>query len=106
MVEMAAQLVHVAGKVLQTKKQSFGTGDRVFKFLEASVQTDVASILEVRFTDDWEGEVPRVGDLLDLDVEVGAFAGRGGVSVNYTAVQPHTEDFILSLKDSYLSAVS
>lgn len=101
---MAAQLVRVAGKVLLTKKQSFGTGDRKFVFLEASIQTDVASILEVRFTDDWEGETPRAGDLLDIDVEVGGFAGRNGLSINFTASTPHSDDFLLSLTESQLAA--
>lgn len=106
MVKMAAQLVRVSGKVLLTKKQSFGTGDRKFSFLEASVQTDVASILEVRFTDDWDGESPRAGDLVDIDVEIGGFSGRNGLSINLTAVQPHSDDFFLSLSETSLQAVS
>lgn len=97
---MPAQLVRVAGKVLQTKKESLGNGDRKFNFQNVSIQTDVASIVDVRFTEDWEFEAPRAGDLLDLDVAVGGYAARSGLEINFTAVQPHSDDFVLSLADA------
>lgn len=87
------------GKVLLVQRQKFGQGDRQFTFLEAKVQTDVADIDAIRFTDDWPHETPRAGDVIDVQVEIGGFSGRNGLSLNATAVQPHSDDFILSLHD-------
>lgn len=104
---MAAQLVRVAGKALQAKKVSMGNDPaRRFTFLNVAVQTDVASIIEVRFTDDWEHETPRAGDLLDVDVAVGGYQSRSGLEINFTAVQPHTEDFFDSLRLQHLEAAA
>lgn len=104
---MAAQLVRVAGKALQAKKVSMGNDPaRRFTFLNVAIQTDVASIIEVRFTDDWEHLQPRPGDLLDLDVAVGGYQSRTGLEINFTAVQPHTEDYLESLKLEQLEAAA
>ena len=89
----------IAGKVLLVQRQKFGQGDRQFSFLEAKVQTDVAEIDIVRFTDDWEYETPRAGDIIDVTVEIGGFSGRNGLSINATAVRPHSDDFLLSLTE-------
>lgn len=86
----------ISGKVVHTEKQSFGAGERAFKFLEIHVQTSVASIVPVRITDRWEYETPRVDDVLDLEVEVSGFAGRGGVDVSFTATKPFDEAFYLT----------
>jgi hypothetical protein len=88
----------VTGKVLQMVPQKFGSGDREFRFLEASIQTGIASIDIVRFTDSYpQGETPRINDVVDLEVELGAYAGRSGTVVNATAVKPFDESYVLGL---------
>lgn len=90
----------LTGKVLLVEPKQFGTGDRIFKFKLAHVQTGVASIEEVRFTDDYfeaGHDLPRANDIVDLEVEVGAYAGRSGVSITAQAVKPFDEAFALGL---------
>lgn len=92
---MANLKTRISGKVVHTEKQSFGAGERAFKFLEVAVQTSPASIVPVRVTDRWEYETPRVGDVLDLEVEVSGFSGRNGVDISLTASKPFDESFYL-----------
>lgn len=94
---MADVTARITGKVLVSTKESFGSGERTFKFTEARIQTGVASIEAVRFTDRWEFETPRAGDLLDLEVLISGFGGRNGVQVNATAVKPFDESFLIDL---------
>lgn len=94
MAKIAARLT---GKVLVTEKRAFGSGDRQFRFTEARIQTGVASIETVRFTEDWQYDSPRVGDVLDLEVEISGFGGRNGVEVNLSARGYYDETFALSL---------
>lgn len=96
---MAALNARLTGKVLLTKKEKFGSGDREFKFTSAKIQTGIATIEEVRFTDQWTEahDLPRAGDLLDIEVEVGGFSGRSGLQLNLTAVGPYDESFVLGL---------
>jgi len=90
----------LTGKVLLTEDKSFGMGERKFAFKLAHIQTGVATIEEVRFTDSWEGMLPRAGEFLDVAVEIGAFAGRSGVTLSATAVAPFDESFALGLADA------
>lgn len=92
-------ILRVTGKVLLTEKKQFGAADRVFKFTEAKVQTGIASIESVRFTDSWldAHDVPRAGELIDLAVEISGFGGRNGVQLSATAVEPFNEEFALTL---------
>lgn len=90
----------MTGKVLLVEPKQFGSGDRLFKFREASVQTGVASIEQVRFTDSWAEsghDAPRAGDFLDVEIEIGAFAGRSGVTISATATRPFDESYALEL---------
>jgi hypothetical protein len=94
---MSDVTARITGKVLVTTKESFGSGEKAFRFTEARIQTGVASIEPVRFTDRWEFETPRAGDLLDLEVTISGFGGRNGVQVNATAVKPFDESYLLDL---------
>jgi hypothetical protein len=87
----------MTGKVLLTENKKFGSGDREFRFKLAHVQTGVATIEEIRFTDSYELDVPRAGDVVDLEVEIGAFAGRSGVSITAQASKPFDESFVLEM---------
>lgn len=87
----------MSGKVLLTEKRKFGSGEREFRFTEASIQTGVASIEKVRFTDQYEHDVPRAGDVIDVAVTIGAYAGRSGVDITAQALHPFDEAFVLSL---------
>jgi hypothetical protein len=86
----------LTGKVLLVEAKSFGSGDRQFRFKLAHVQTGVASIEEVRFTEDYEHDYPRANDFVDLEVEIGAYAGRSGVSITAQAVKPFDEAYTLT----------
>ena len=94
------------GKVLVTKKESFGQGDRKFVFTEAKVQTGVATIVAVRFTDQWSDqfEIPRAGDWVDLDVVVSGFSGRNSLTLSATAEAPHDDTWELQNNPAYLAA--
>lgn len=87
--------LRLTGKVLQTEDKSFGQGERKFSFKLAHVQTGLTSIDEVRFTDSWPGMIPRAGEVIDVQVEIGAFAGRSGVTLSATAVEPFDEAYAL-----------
>lgn len=94
---MAAELkTRITGKVVHTEKQSFGAGERAFKFTEVHIQTSVASITPVRFTDRWEYDMPRPGDVLDLAVVVSGFSGRNGLDLSATASSYFDEQYINS----------
>lgn len=96
---MASELkARICGKVVHTEKQSFGTGERAFKFLEVHVQTSIASITPVRFTDRWEYDTPRPGDVLDLEVAISGYAGRNGLDLSATATRYFDEAFLLDLQ--------
>lgn len=86
----------LTGKVLLVEAKQFGAGDRQFRFKLAHIQTGIASIEEVRFTEDYEHDYPRANDVLDLEVEIGAYAGRSGVSITAQAVKPFDESFTLT----------
>lgn len=86
----------ITGKVVHTEKVSFGQGDRAFKFLEVSVQTSPKSIVPVRFTDRWEYDTPRVGDVLDLSVLISGYTGRNGLDLSAQATGYFDESFVLS----------
>jgi hypothetical protein len=90
---MASLKTRISGKVQHTEKQQFGAGERAFKFLEIFIQTSPASIVPVRITDRWEYETPRVGDVLDLEVEISGFSGRNGVDISLTATKPFDEAY-------------
>lgn len=93
---MASELkTRITGKVVHTEKREFGSGDRAFKFTEVTVQTSVKSLAEVRFTDRWPYDMPRAGDLLDLDVTVSGFAGRNGLDLSATAIGYFDESYVL-----------
>lgn len=95
---MASELKsRITGKVVHTEKQSFGAGERAFKFLEVHIQTSVASITSVRFTDRWEYDTPRAGDIVDLEVAVSGFSGRNGLDLSATAVRYFDESYVLEL---------
>lgn len=88
------------GKVLLVEQKQFGTGDRIFRFKLAHVQTGVASIEEIRFTDDYfeaGHDVPRAGDIVDLEIEISVYTSRAGSSITSSAVRPFDESFVLSL---------
>lgn len=87
----------LTGKVLLVENVKFGSGEREFRFKECSVQTGVASIEKVRVTDSWLADIPRVGDFLDVEVEIGAFAGRSGVTISATAVKTFDLSYALEL---------
>lgn len=87
----------ITGKVLLVENKKFGSGEREFRFKLAHVQTGVASIEELRFTENYEHDYPRVGDLLDVEVEVSGYSGRNGLSLSLTAVQPFDESYALSV---------
>lgn len=79
-----------SGTVLLIEDRSIGSDPaRQFRFKEMRVQTGVASIESVRVTDSYAGEPFRVGDVVDLEVKIGAYAGRSGVEVNAEAVRPY-----------------
>lgn len=93
---MASELKsRISGKVVHTERQKFGAGERAFQFLEVHIQTSVASITPVRFTDRWEGDTPRAGDVLDLEVTVSGYSGRNGLDLSATAVRPFDESYFL-----------
>lgn len=95
--------VRITGRVLQTQRQKFGSGEREFRFVEAHVQTGPITIQPVRFTDAWDNsghEVPRAGDVIDIEAEVGAFAGRNGVTVSLSALAPFDEAYVMGLAQS------
>lgn len=93
---MASELKsRLTGKVVHTEKKSFGAGERAFKFTEVHVQTSVASITPVRFTDRWEYDTPRAGDILDLEVVVTGFSGRNGLDLSATAAGYFQETWVL-----------
>jgi hypothetical protein len=90
----------ITGKVVHTEKQSFGAGERAFKFTEVSVQTSPKSIVPVRFTDRWTDngfDMPRNGDILDLEVSVSGYSGRNGLDLSATASAPFDESYVLEL---------
>jgi hypothetical protein len=93
---MASELKsRITGKVVHTEKQKFGSGERAFQFLEVHIQTSVASITPVRFTDRWEWDTPRAGDLLDLEVVVSGYTGRNGLDLSATASRYFDESYVL-----------
>lgn len=88
----------ISGKVVHTERQAFGSGEKAFKFLEVHVQTSVASITPVRFTDRWlenGGDTPRPGDALDIEVQISGFSGRSGLDLSATAVRAYDESYYL-----------
>lgn len=94
---MASELKsRITGKVVHTEKKSFGAGERAFKFTEVHIQTSVASIVPVRFTDRWEYDAPRPGDVLDLEVVVSGFSGRSGLDLSATASGYFDESYVLA----------
>lgn len=94
---MASELKsRITGKVVHTEKKSFGAGERAFKFTEVHVQTGVATITAVRFTDRWEYDMPRPGDVLDLDVVISGFSGRNGLDLSATASGYFDESYVLA----------
>jgi hypothetical protein len=101
---MADIRARITGKVLLTEKKQFGSGDRTFKFTEARIQTGLASIESVRYTDSWEFETPRAGDPVDIEVNVSGFGGRNGVQINAEAVRPFDESFVISLISEHQAA--
>lgn len=97
---MAAELKsRITGKVVHTEKQTFGAGERAFKFLEVHVQTSVASITPVRFTDRWEYDTPRAGDIVDLEVSVSGYSGRNGLDLSATASRYFDETYVLAQQE-------
>lgn len=96
---MASELkTRITGKVVHTEKKNFGAGERAFSFLEVHIQSSVLSIVPVRFTDRWEWDQPRPGDLLDLEVSISARPFRGSVELSATAFRYFDETFVLELQ--------
>ena len=94
---MAQPRARISGKILVTEKKQFGSGERVFKFTEARIQTGPASIESVRITDSWNNDFPRAGDVVDYEVEISGFSGRNGLDLTLTAVDHFNEAFFLDV---------